>query len=132
MRASKAWRRQGKRPVSGGAKSIDIAFEKSSGSHTHAPRSGYRRLWEIAKVIDGGERCASTEPSTNCTMECTRLCLCTTTWILSGSTPKSLRSITSSPLFARVDESIVTLGPIFQLGCLRACSGVMESICSRV
>ena len=37
---------------------------------------------------------------------------------------KNLASITSSPLFIRVDESIVTLFPIIQLGCFKASSFV--------
>ena len=42
-----------------------------------------------------------------------------------GSTPKSQRaSITSSPLFMSVAESIVIFAPIDQFGCLSARSGV--------
>ena len=53
----------------------------------------------------------------NSTRECTTLWGCTTTWIRSGPTPKSqCASITSSPLFIRVAESIVILGPIFHVG----------------
>ena len=39
-------------------------------------------------------------------------------------------SMTSSPLFIRVAESIEILGPIFQFGCRRASSRVIRSICS--
>ena len=50
------------------------------------------------------------------------------TSILSGSISKSqLASIISKPLFIRVDESIVTFGPIFHLGCFRAASEVIFS-----
>src|SRR5262249_24576434 len=44
------------------------------------------------------------------------------------STPKSqCASIISKPLLNNVAESIVILGPIFQVGCFSACSGVIES-----
>src|SRR5215469_1873791 len=44
------------------------------------------------------------------------------------STPKSqCASIISRPLLNNVAESIVIFGPIFQVGCFNACSGVMES-----
>ena len=41
-------------------------------------------------------------------------------------------SMTSSPLFMRVAELIVTSGPIDQVGCLSACSGVTSASCARV
>ena len=48
-----------------------------------------------------------------------------TTSISSQGTPKSqCASITSNALFIIVAESMVILAPIFQVGCLRACSGV--------
>jgi len=34
------------------------------------------------------------------------------------------------PFVHQVEESIVTFGPIFQLGCLKACSGVTRFISS--
>ena len=37
---------------------------------------------------------------------------------------RNLASITSNPLFIRVDESIVILFPIIQLGCFKASSFV--------
>ena len=68
---------------------------------------------------------ASTVPSTNSTIECTTDCGCTSTSMRSAATPKSQRaSMTSSPLFMRVAESIVILRPMFQVGCCRASPGV--------
>ena len=67
------------------------------------------------------------EPSTNSTIECMILSAWTTISIsLSSSSKKYFASMTSSPLFIMVAESIVTLLPIFQLGCFKACSGVMS------
>ena len=60
---------------------------------------------------------AISEPSRSSTSECTIDCGCTTTSIRSGGASKSQRaSITSSPLFMSVAESIVILGPMFQVG----------------
>ena len=51
------------------------------------------------------------------------LCGCTTTSICSSSTPNShFASITSSPLFTSVEESMVTLCPMDQFGCFNASS----------
>ena len=60
----------------------------------------------------------SVAPSVNSTMPCTIDCGWTTTSIRSKSTPNSSwASITSRPLFMSVDESIVILAPMFQVGC---------------
>ena len=65
------------------------------------------------------------------TIECIMLWGCTTTWIFSAGTSNShLASMTSSPLFINVAESIVILDPIFHFGCFRACSGVTSLSCS--
>src|ERR1700686_5851598 len=40
--------------------------------------------------------------------------------------------MTSRPLFINVAESIVTLGPMVQLGCRKACSGVAALISAAV
>ena len=83
--------------------------------------------------MSGGESCAMTLPSTNSTIECTTLSGWITTSSCSGSSSKSQRaSITSSALFIRVAESIVILGPIRQVGCLRASSGVTSVSSLRV
>ena len=42
-----------------------------------------------------------------------------------------MASITSSPLFIRVAQSMVILGPIFQLGCFKASALVTDWSCSR-
>src|SRR6266542_4386752 len=69
--------------------------------------------------------CATMEPSMYSTIECTIDSGWTTMSMRRGSTPKSQRaSLTSSPLFMRVAESIVILSPIDQFGCLSARAGV--------
>ena len=76
---------------------------------------------------------AMTEPSMYSTIEWTMLCGWITTSMRSGGMSKSqCASITSRPLFIRVDESIVILLPIFQVGCCRACFGVTVRSCSFV
>ena len=74
--------------------------------------------------MSGIESCAIVAPSTNSTMPCTTDCGCTTTSIASKSTPNSSwASMTSRPLFMSVDESIVILAPMFQVGCASASAG---------
>ena len=78
--------------------------------------------------MSGGESWATTLPSTNSTIEWTTLSGWTTTSICSGSRPNSQRaSITSSALFIRVAESIEIFGPICQVGCRSASSGVTSA-----
>ena len=68
--------------------------------------------------------CARIEPSTISTIECTTDCGCTTTSIRPAGTPNSHRaSITSSPLFINVAESIVIFLPMRQVGCFSASVG---------
>ena len=89
-------------------------------------------MYEIGIVMSGMPSCASTEPSTYSTIEWTMLCGWMTTSIRSGGSPNSqCASITSSPLFISVEESIVILLPIFQVGCLSACAGVAARSSSR-
>src|SRR5437588_8645145 len=74
------------------------------------------------------DNCASTDPSANSTIECTILCGWITTSTCAIPTPNNqCASIISSPLLNSVAESIVIFGPMFQVGCLSACSGVIES-----
>jgi hypothetical protein len=74
------------------------------------------------------ESCASTELSMNSTIECTIDCGCTITSTRRISTSKSQRaSIISSPLLKSVAESMVIFAPMFQVGCLSACSGVTSA-----
>ena len=75
--------------------------------------------------MSGVESWAMVAPSTNSTMPCTIDCGCTTTSMRSKSTPNSsCASMTSSPLFISVDESIVILAPIVQVGCRSASARV--------
>ena len=75
--------------------------------------------------MSGVPSCAMMLPSSYSTIEWITLWGWTSTWILEGSVSKSHRaSMTSSPLLTRVEESIVILGPIAQVGCLRASAGV--------
>ena len=76
--------------------------------------------------------CATSEPSTNSTKEWMSDCGWITTSIRSPGRPKrKCASITSRPLFIIVAESIVILGPIFQVGCASASSTVIASKVSR-
>src|SRR5205823_7523887 len=78
------------------------------------------------------DNCASTDPSANSTIECTILCGWITTSTCAILTPNNqCASIISSPLLNRLAESIVIFGPMFQVGCLSAWSGVIESKSSR-
>ena len=78
--------------------------------------------------MSGGESCAITLPSTNSTIEWTTLSGWITTSTCSGSSWNSQRaSMTSRALFIRVAESIVIFGPICQVGCFRASSGVTSA-----
>ena len=72
--------------------------------------------------------CAIIDPSTSSTTECTIDCGCTTTAIWDAGAPNSqCASITSSPLFINVAESIVIFGPICHVGCFSASSAVTRS-----
>ena len=83
--------------------------------------------------MSGGPIWAITEPSTNSTSECTIDCGWITTSMRSRSRPKRwCSSITSSALFIKVAEPIVMRGPMLQLGCLSAASGLARSSSSRV
>ena len=73
-----------------------------------------------------GDICATTEPSTYSAIEWTIDCGWRTMSIFRPGTSKSQRaSMTSSPLFIIVAESIVIFGPIFHVGCRRASSTVI-------
>ncbi len=82
--------------------------------------------------MSGSPRCASSAPSRKRTREWTTEVGCTTTSIRSTGTPKSQwASISSRPLFASVAESIVIFGPMRQVGCASASSGVTPSSSAR-
>ena len=70
--------------------------------------------------MSGIESWAIVAPSTNSTMLWTIDCGCTTTSMRSKGVPNSSwASITSRPLFMSVDESMVILAPMSQVGCLQ-------------
>jgi len=75
--------------------------------------------------MSGTASCATTDPSTNSTIEWTMDWGCIRTFILSALSSKSQRaSIISSALFIMVALSMVTFLPMCQVGCARAWSGV--------
>ena len=116
--------------MSGSSNVSDGYFVKSSSLFFIGSLFGYVNAYCIGSRISGAPSCAITPLSTNSTIECTTLCLCTKTFML--SVPKShFASITSRPLLTSVDESIVTFAPIFQLGCFNASSGFMSTNPSR-
>ncbi len=74
------------------------------------------------------EICARMEPSMNSTSEWTVDCGWTVTRTFSaGRSKRRQASMTSKPLFIMVAESMVMRWPMTQVGCLRACAGVMWS-----
>ncbi len=88
-------------------------------------RCGQARPSAIGSRMSGGLAWAMLEPSVNSTIECTIDCGCTTASMRSMATSNSrCASMISRPLFTRVEELMVTSGPMLQVGCARACSGV--------
>ena len=91
--------------------------------------------------MSGIDSWAMVAASVYSTMECTTDCGCTTTSIWSKPRPtpsspagwpnSSLASMTSRPLFMRVDESTVIFGPIDHVGWARASSTVTCSSSAR-
>ncbi len=82
--------------------------------------------------MSGGLAWAMVEPSTYSTMEWITDCGCTTTAMRSKPRSNSrCASITSSPLLTRVAELIVMAGPMDQVGCASAISGVTPAMSSR-
>src|ERR1700722_4009473 len=82
----------------------------------------------MGRHMSGVESCASIEPSTNSTIECTTLCGCTTTCTRAISMSNSQRAtIISKPLLKSVAESMVILRPMTQQGCCKARSTVMAA-----
>ena len=74
------------------------------------------------------ESCASQEPSRNSTIECTSERGWMTTSIDSGGTPNRCdASMSSSPLLIRVEESMLILAPIDQVGWRSASSLPMDA-----
>src|SRR5215210_439180 len=78
----------------------------------------------MGSLMSGSAACSTTEPSSKSAPPCTTDWRCTTTRTSSNGTPNRwCASITSSPLFIMVAESMVILGPIRHVGCLSASSG---------
>ena len=95
-------------------------------------RSGWESAYWMGRRMSVTPSWASTVPSTNSTIECTTDCGWISTSMRSGGTSKSQRaSMTSSPLFMRVAESMVILRPMDQVGWLSASAGVIASKVSR-
>ena len=96
-------------------------------------RSGQVSAYCMGSDISGTPSCAMTVPSRSSTAECTTLSGCIRISISSGDTPKRcIASMNSRPLFIMVAESTLILAPIDQFGCLTACAGVTDAVCSRV
>src|SRR5690349_509257 len=118
----------GKALSSSGSNVHVCAVDQSIAGAAPGTRSGQPRASAIGMRISGGLAWAIVDPSVNSTIEWITDCGCTTTLILSKPSPNSRwASITSSPLFTRVAELMVITGPMFQVGCASACSGVMPS-----
>ncbi len=117
--------RHGNLDESGTSKSRWPARARSSGASVVSQRSGYENAYWMGSRMSVTPSWAMIDPSTSSTIECTIDCGCTSTSIRSGPTSNSQRaSITSSPLFINVAESMVIFGPIRQVGCRSAASGV--------
>src|SRR5580704_15998226 len=119
----------GKTWLSSGSNSQVEAMEKSQAADTAGTRFGQPSASAIGSFMSGGLACAIVEPSVNVTIECTIDCGCTTTSMLPYGMPNNrCASISSSPLLTSDAEFSVFIGPIDQVGCAPACSGVT---CSR-
>src|SRR5215212_116572 len=78
----------------------------------------------MGSLMSGSAACSTTEPSSKRAPPCTTDWRCTTTLTSSNGTPNRwCASITSSPLFIIVAESMVIFLPIRHVGCLSASSG---------
>ena len=123
--------RLGKRPKSGAQKSKRAVRIRSRKLTPQAIRPGHASAWAIGVRMSGEPNCASIEPSTYSTSECTMLCRWTTTSTCPGARPKSRHaSISSRPLFMSVAESTEIFRPITHFGCAQACSGVTAASAS--
>ena len=126
--AQRARSSAGKSFVRGASNSSFASFVKSSGGRRFGTRSGHVTANWIGKHMSVALSCASTELSTNSTIEWMMLCGCTITSTRAISTSKSQRaSIISRPLLKRVAESIVIFAPMTHVGCFSACARVTFS-----
>src|SRR4051794_19436395 len=123
--AARATASAGNRASSGARKSRRPAATRSAAAAGDGGRSGYVRAYWMGSRMSGVPSWALREPSRKRTAEWTTLCGWITTSIASYPTSYSqCASMTSSPLFARVAESIVILAPMVHVGWRRAWSGV--------
>ena len=112
---------------------MPLRLSKSSLPVSMLRRSSLHSAYCIGSLISAVPSCAMTAPSRNCTMEWMMLPGWTTTCMRSAGTSKSHdASMTSSPLFTMVAESMVIFLPMLQLGCLSASSTVTCSSISLV
>src|SRR6201992_3448091 len=119
----------GKTGSSSGSNSQVDAVEKSQAAATAGTRSGQPSASAMGSFMSGGLACAIVEPSVNVTIECTIDCGYTTMSMRPYGMPNSRwASMSSSPLLTSDAEFKVFIGPIDQVGCAPACSGVT---CSR-
>ena len=131
--ACRARRTAGKAESSSGKNSQAVASVQSHGLTTSGTRSGHARPSAIGSLMSGGDACTIVEPSTNSIIECTTEVGWTTTSMRSKPMSNSrCASMTSIPLFTRVAELIVITGPMSQVGCAIAWSGVTSASSSRV
>ena len=91
-------------------------------------RRGYVSAYWIGRRMSGRPSCALYEPSANSTSECTMLCGWITASILEyGNRYNHRASMTSNALLTSVAESTVIFGPMCQVGCASASSGVTDA-----
>ena len=115
----------GNRDSSGARNVSEPRAGRSSAARAAGRRSGQVNAYCIGTRMSGGASCASVLPSANVASECTTDSGCIATSMASSGTPKSqCASTISNPLFIMVAESMLTFGPIRQVGCRNAISGV--------
>ena len=125
--------RPGRRRRRGAGTPTSTPWSSRSRRPRRAPGPASRGRGRSGSRMSGGLACASVEPSTNSTIECTTDCGWTTTSTRSSGTSKSrCASSSSRPLFTRVAELIVTTGPMSQVGWASACSTVTSCSSSRL
>ena len=114
------------------ARTATTAPRSSRPRAASATRSGQPEGQAIGSRMSGGDACAMVDPSTNSTMEWITDCGWTTTSMSSYGMSKSrCASMTSRPLLTRVEELVVTIGPMSQVGWAIACAGVTSAVRAR-
>ena len=118
---------------SGWAKDKPPQENRSSSRAGPGTRLGQKRAYWMGRRMSGAPSWAMTLWSQYSTAECNMLSRWMRIWICSGGTEKrDMASSSSSPLFMRVAESMVTLAPMDQLGCFKALAGVTEASSRRL